>query len=518
MINSITARNYLGEEVKITLNEEAPEHGLLLFSMTGLGPAKASVNTTDLVTSDGGLYNSARLDKRNIVIKFRFAGYIEETRNLTYKYFPIKKELTLFIETDSKTLRTTGYVETNEPDIFSDKEGCTISIICPDPYFYIAGTNYSRISGINELFEFPFEANYTGEFRYDDLLDSDFKTSESNAIFDWDLNAGFEYTIPSENEDGLNYFKVKPAQVYENAETKGLIVECQTTDDAEDQVFDLSMSQFNIGEFRDVDKLEPGTYIIYDGRETDENGNTIDLDAENATIYLLVEYQYGNEIELRPIASSYSSNDPEAPAYFKTNRFTITGEEKGVYINLYADIKPNAHYKDILRPELRKLESSAMDDTRIVKDSKSQKIQGTEILSLEMTDRIEFGQIVQNPAAYITYNGDSNIGVVITIRFEGPVGNIAIYNAGSKQRMDIYVDTIPLTIQNGDRIVLSTIKGNKSCYLIRGRQKINILYSLDESPDWIQLVKGLNIFTYKTDYNSDKVHITIANDTIYEGV
>lgn len=174
MIKSVIARNYLGEEVKITLNEEQPEHGLLLTSITGLGPAKANVNITDLVTSDGGRYNSARLDNRNIVIKFRFTGFIEDARNLTYKYFPIKHDVTLTIETDRKTLQCSGYVESNEPYIFSDKEGNTISILCPDPYFYDVGDNSIKrtiFEGIEHLFYFPFESNRDIKYEYEVITD-----------------------------------------------------------------------------------------------------------------------------------------------------------------------------------------------------------------------------------------------------------------------------------------------------------------------------------------------------------
>ena len=162
MIKSVTAINYLGEEVKIVLTDDEPKHGLLLKSIDGLGPAKADINTTSLVTSDGSFYNSSRLEERNIKIAFYFFDDIEEARNLTYKYFPIKRYVDLIIETTEKTLRTRGYVESNEPDIFSKQETTNISIICPDPYFYDAGPDGIKttiFSGIEDEFVFPFECN-----------------------------------------------------------------------------------------------------------------------------------------------------------------------------------------------------------------------------------------------------------------------------------------------------------------------------------------------------------------------
>ena len=53
MIKSITITNYLGESIKIFLAQDNPDHGLLIKSIEGLGPAKANINTTNLATNDG---------------------------------------------------------------------------------------------------------------------------------------------------------------------------------------------------------------------------------------------------------------------------------------------------------------------------------------------------------------------------------------------------------------------------------------------------------------------------------
>jgi len=160
MIKSITVTNYLGDSIILELaNPESS--GFVITSIDGLGPAKTNVNTTDLASNDGALYNSARLETRNIVLNLEFLNNksIEDTRQLTYKYFPIKKPLTITIKTDNREAMALGYVESNEPSIFSEKEGCQISIICPDPYFYSTGEDGITVtvfSGIQSSFEFPF--------------------------------------------------------------------------------------------------------------------------------------------------------------------------------------------------------------------------------------------------------------------------------------------------------------------------------------------------------------------------
>lgn len=163
MIYSIVVANYLGDRIKLELGKPDVS-GFLIKSITGLGPAKANVNTTEVSTNDGSLFNSARLSQRNIVLDMVFINTvygesIEDLRQKSYKYFPLKKSVELTIETDNRYVKTTGYVESNEPNIFSSQEGTQISIICPDPYFYSAGedgNNVTNFYSIDPIFEFPF--------------------------------------------------------------------------------------------------------------------------------------------------------------------------------------------------------------------------------------------------------------------------------------------------------------------------------------------------------------------------
>lgn len=157
MIKSLTVTNFLGESIVLELGR--PEKsGFIIESIEGLGPCTATINAKEQATADGAIYNSARVNSRNIVLslKFLFAPTIEDVRQKSYKYFPIKKPLTLKVETYNRTAEIQGYVESNEPDIFSKDEGTQISIICPDPYFYSTRDNVTWFSGVEAIFEFPF--------------------------------------------------------------------------------------------------------------------------------------------------------------------------------------------------------------------------------------------------------------------------------------------------------------------------------------------------------------------------
>lgn len=162
MLKRVVITNYLGEQMEYKIDGVQVDNpaGLIITEIDGLGPVKADINMTDLTTSDGGLFNSARLQKRNIVITASFTNVlsVEEARLLSYKYFPIKRPLTFLIETDNRKAKTVGYVESNEPDIFSEKSTCKISIVCESPYFEATDkTTYARFSDVIPSFRFKYK-------------------------------------------------------------------------------------------------------------------------------------------------------------------------------------------------------------------------------------------------------------------------------------------------------------------------------------------------------------------------
>lgn len=164
MIKSVTVTNYLGDTT--TMRLMAPdESGVLIKSITGLGPVEADISTSNYAVSDGVYFNSARSASRNIVFDIYYLSKptIEDARHRVYAMFPVKRLVKLVFETDTRTVSTIGYVETNEPDIFNSLSGAQISIVCPDPYFYSQATEMTMFSGVEDLFEFPLENNSLSE-------------------------------------------------------------------------------------------------------------------------------------------------------------------------------------------------------------------------------------------------------------------------------------------------------------------------------------------------------------------
>ena len=84
MIRSVTVTNYLGDSIKLELSN--PESsGFIIKSIDGLGPGNASINVTEIATNDGSVYNSARVQSRNITItlEYMWKDSIETIRQLS---------------------------------------------------------------------------------------------------------------------------------------------------------------------------------------------------------------------------------------------------------------------------------------------------------------------------------------------------------------------------------------------------------------------------------------------------
>lgn len=227
MIKNITVTNHLGES--ITLELTAPRlSGFLVKKIEGLGPVKADVNMTELATNDGAIDNSARLQKRNIVLYLQFMQEnindetIEDLRLKSYKYFPIKRNITFLIETDNRICTATGRIESNEPDIFSKDEGCQISILCGDPYFYSAGedgNNDTVFYGLEPLFEFPFENNSLDEnlIEFGNIM----SRTEGTVYYEGDAEVGLVMTLHAVGDvKGLSIYNLETNEIMKISDEK----------------------------------------------------------------------------------------------------------------------------------------------------------------------------------------------------------------------------------------------------------------------------------------------------------
>lgn len=148
LLKEVKATNSAGEE--LTLNLEDPSNGLIVKSINGLGPTKATLVSSSFANMDGEQFYSSRRDKRNIVIQLGldpdYGSYSAfDLRNQLYKFFMPKTEVdlefTMFDRFQTDFLKQTwlphimGRIESLEPAIFTSEPAVDISIVCFDPDF-----------------------------------------------------------------------------------------------------------------------------------------------------------------------------------------------------------------------------------------------------------------------------------------------------------------------------------------------------------------------------------------------
>lgn len=161
MFQSMTVTNARGDTLDLPIRNPMAT-GYNVVAIDGLGPVDAVLQTSNTVTTDGVLFNGARKDEREITINLAYhpssGKNIEDLRHGTYKYFPEKEEITLVFHADTRSVRTTGIVESNEISIFSEKESSSIVVKCPDPWFRIDNelNRITSFSNVEPVFEFPF--------------------------------------------------------------------------------------------------------------------------------------------------------------------------------------------------------------------------------------------------------------------------------------------------------------------------------------------------------------------------
>lgn len=162
MIRKVTVERIDGKGGVLTLPfNQNQVYRYILKNISGLGPVKAELNTSKVATKDGIIYNSQRIDARNLVFDIMLRrekdSTIESSRQSLYGYFPRNAILKFTFYTDNTTVYCTGYVESNEPTMFDETSTQSISVICPNPYFYDIESNTISLNGILKSFEFPFE-------------------------------------------------------------------------------------------------------------------------------------------------------------------------------------------------------------------------------------------------------------------------------------------------------------------------------------------------------------------------
>lgn len=147
--------NSSGNVLTLTGNEPVYQ----VIDITGLNSPNAQINTTTIVGLDGAVFNSSKLETRNLVLTIKINGNVETNRLLLYSYFRTKDWCKFYYSNNSLDVSIEGYVESVECNLFTNNEIAQISILCPYPYFRSLSEVIEDSSNVLKMFVFPFSIN-----------------------------------------------------------------------------------------------------------------------------------------------------------------------------------------------------------------------------------------------------------------------------------------------------------------------------------------------------------------------
>lgn len=163
---NITFENKNGLQLHFT--ESDP---FTIKDFSGLNPPKATINTNTSALTDGGTFNSSKLQMRSINIAFAIENDAEANRLEIYKVVQTKNPLRIYYKSDRLDIFIDGYVESLDITYWAMKQVATVSVLCPFPYWKAASEIISDLSNSEALFHFAFASTEEPEIVFGEIYD-----------------------------------------------------------------------------------------------------------------------------------------------------------------------------------------------------------------------------------------------------------------------------------------------------------------------------------------------------------
>lgn len=188
---TVTVKNAINEELQLTQNESEYQ----LINIEGLNPPNADIHTTTIYGMDGALFNSSKLNTRELVLYIRLNGNVAEQRLKLYNLFRTKEKCTINYKSSIRDVFIEGYASTVEVSPFDNQNIFQVAILCPQPYFQSVIDIVQDASSVINKFQFPFAIDYNSP-----IVISEFETNKINTIMNnSEVETGFLAAINVNN-------------------------------------------------------------------------------------------------------------------------------------------------------------------------------------------------------------------------------------------------------------------------------------------------------------------------------
>lgn len=150
---SLTLENKNGDQLSFGMGSP-----FTIEDIQGLNPPDATINTSQISLIDGGKYNSAKVNMRQLLIAFAIEYSASYNRIQVYSVLKSKQWIRMYYTGDYRDVYIDGYIESIGVSHFAMKQVVTVSILCPEPYFKSAQDVVDELKNIINSFHFPFSS------------------------------------------------------------------------------------------------------------------------------------------------------------------------------------------------------------------------------------------------------------------------------------------------------------------------------------------------------------------------
>ena len=129
-----------------------------IANIDGLSAPNATINTSQTALMDGGKFTSSKVQMRSLLIAIAIDKDAAQSRIQLYKVLKSKQYVKVIYRGQYRQVFIEGYIESMPITHTAMKQICTVSILCPAPFFMDAQMVVNEMSTIVKNFHFPFSS------------------------------------------------------------------------------------------------------------------------------------------------------------------------------------------------------------------------------------------------------------------------------------------------------------------------------------------------------------------------
>ena len=490
----------------------------LLVDCEGAYLADNTVTISQNTMSDGGAYQGSVAKIRNIVLTLKDNDDHVFNRDLLHALFKSGESGKLVFSEDPNVRQIEYYVESLNSTGEDGARTYTVSLLCPDPFFYamndVSVLMASWEANFEFIHEFPGTLNARWQFTYTGnpiTVTDAYNTSIVDLSVEFmPVQSGSGTPSPTNIRPITGYDSIPIAINSDPSAITGLFDETiywgvynpidgnvevfwkgMTFDGQSTEVWSDPITVDGNKVFR-CSRLLPGSYAMM-------------CDSLNALMYDVYP-EWGmpeNSIGIWSPTGDVSVKADWAQGFTTGAEFKSALAQHPIMLVYYAhETRTLVAYDTTLDSGTNTISTTANGTITLTYETNIGKVTG---------DGEEFGyrstvelQQIQND------NAANNIGMTIKLSAVDAVTNPTVAKVETQEHITIGTASKPMNLTRGDVLTIETSDNNKHVYLTHNGVTTNVNQYLTEDSTFIQLMRGINSISYSAESGSENLIVEIS--------